>query len=171
MRASSFETVKMTTSFCAVATIFAVERHAQGGVEHDAQQRAAAAQAAAIGEHGVVGEHGVDAGECGVGLPAQRLHGGAGCFAGDPVGLAGECAGRRAGRCGRRASWRLSCSTSGRLCWLQRAKPSLRRRASAWQTPSVTSECPRRAGVPCRGRRRRDWDRWWRRRREQGRRR
>ena len=52
-----------------------VERHAQRGIEHHAQQRAAAAESAAIGEHGVVGEHRVDAGQGGVGLPAQRLHG------------------------------------------------------------------------------------------------
>ena len=38
-------------------------------------------------------------------------------------------------------------STSGRLCWLQRAKPSLSRRASAWQTPSVTSMPAARSAV------------------------
>ena len=77
-------------------TILRIERHAQGGVEHDAQERAAAAKAAAIGEHGIVGEDGVDAGHGGVGLPAQGLNGGARGFAGDPVGLArGVMAGRR----------------------------------------------------------------------------
>ncbi len=68
---------------------FAIEGHAEGGVEDDAEEGAAAAEAAAVGEHGVVGEDGVDAGECGVGLPAEGLDGGAGGFAGDPVGLAG----------------------------------------------------------------------------------
>ena len=68
---------------------FAVERHAQGGVEDDAQQRAAAAQAAAVGHPGIVGEHSVDADHGGVGGPAQRLHGGARDFAGDPVGRVG----------------------------------------------------------------------------------
>ena len=57
---------------------FAIERHAQGGVEDDAQQRAAAAQAAAVGHPGIVGEHGVDADHGGVGVPAEGLHGGAG---------------------------------------------------------------------------------------------
>ncbi len=52
-----------------------VERHAQGGVEDDAQEGAATAEAAAVGEVGVVGEHGVDADHDGVGLPAERLHG------------------------------------------------------------------------------------------------
>ena len=97
--------MKTTTSFCAVATIFAVEGHAQGGVEDDAQERAAAAEAAAVGEHGVVGEDGVDADHGGVGLPAEGLDGGAGGFAGDPVGLAERGAGRAAARCGRRGSW------------------------------------------------------------------
>ena len=113
MRASSLETVKMTTSFCAPRTILRVERHAQGGVEYDAQERAATAEAAAIGEHGVVGEDGVDAGECGVGLPAERLDGGARGFAGDPVGLARGVMAGRAARCGRRASLRLSSGREG----------------------------------------------------------
>ncbi len=56
----------------------AIERHAQGGVEDDAQERAAAAQAAAIGHPGIVGENGVDADHGGVSGPAQRLHSGAG---------------------------------------------------------------------------------------------
>ena len=46
---------------------------------------------------GVVGEHGVDADYDGVGLPAERLHGAAGGFAGDPVGLAGAVMARRRG--------------------------------------------------------------------------
>ena len=66
----------------------AVERHAQGGVEDEALEGAAAAETAAVGEHGVVGEDGVDADQDGVGLPAERLDGGAGGFAGDPIGLA-----------------------------------------------------------------------------------
>ena len=57
---------------------FGVEGHAEGGVEDDALEGAAAGEAAAVGEHGVVGEDGVDADEDGVGLPAERLDGGAG---------------------------------------------------------------------------------------------
>ncbi len=34
-------------------------------------------------------------------------------------------------------------STRGRWCWIQRAKPSLRRRASAWQTPTLVSNACR----------------------------
>ncbi len=48
----------------------------------------ATAQAAAIGEHWVVGEDGVDAGECGVRLPAQGLDCSTCGFTGDPVRLA-----------------------------------------------------------------------------------
>jgi hypothetical protein len=66
---------------------FAVEGHAQGGVEDDAEERAAAAEAATVGEHGVVGEDGVDTGEGGICLPAKGLDGGAGFVAGDPEGL------------------------------------------------------------------------------------
>ncbi len=64
----------------------AIERHAKGGVEDDAQERAAAAQTAAVGHPGIVGENSVDADHGGVCGPAQGLDGGAGDFAGDPVG-------------------------------------------------------------------------------------
>ncbi len=87
---------------------FAVERHAQGGVEDEAQEGAAAAETAAVGEHGVVGEDGVNADHDGIGLPAQRLDGGARGFAGDPVGLAEWWMTGGRERCGRRGSWRLS---------------------------------------------------------------
>ena len=108
MRAWSWETVKMTTSFWAVVTSLRIERHAQCGVEHDAQERAAAAQAAAVGHPGIVGEHSVDPDHGGVGGPAQRLYSSAGQFAGDPVGCVGCLMRRAAVRCARRGSWRPS---------------------------------------------------------------
>ena len=79
----------MRRSFCAARTIF----------ESSGMRRAESRTTRSRGRRrrrplrsvssGVVGEDGVDAGEDGVGLMAERLDGGAGLFAGDPVGFAG----------------------------------------------------------------------------------
>ena len=63
---------------------------AQLGIEHDAQETAAAFESAAIGEEGIVGDDGADAGEERVGRVADAMDCGAGFFGGDPgaIGLA-----------------------------------------------------------------------------------
>ena len=65
-----------------------IERQAQAGVEHHAQQRTPPRPAGAVGEQRVVGQHGADAGEDGVGLVAQALDVRAGFLPGNPA-LAG----------------------------------------------------------------------------------
>ena len=64
---------------------FGIERQAQLGIHHDAQQRAGSRQAGAVGEQAIVGQQGADSGKDGVVIVTQFLYVSARPLAGDPA--------------------------------------------------------------------------------------
>src|SRR6185369_11547487 len=66
---------------------FGIQRQAQQGIHHDAQERTAARMAGAVAEQAIVGEYGADAGEDGIVIVADFLHVSASAFAGNPAAI------------------------------------------------------------------------------------